>query len=421
VPNVRLSGTQTSARCEADIRVNYFDTDKIIAASNSYERVAKQTQFYSTDGGATWKQSTLPLHADDSHHCDPAVDWTSDGTAWAITIGCGWRGNALRVYKSTDGGAPWTFDTTISDSHTGVDREVMWVDRSTTSPFKDQIYCAWHNDTHGYVARRTTGPGAAWHTAVQVTGSETTGSPTGNDIKSNSAGEVFIFWPDDGSHKLWFAKSTKGAAHFGAPAEIATICARSLEISIPADTDRKTRVFVTGGCYRTATKDMVYAMWPDLSSKSDCGGGHGPDSHADSNCKERIWFTRSIDGGKKWETPRMINDQPSKNDQFFSHLVVDETDGRLVAIYYDTVGDPARKKSNIWLQSSSDDGQTWSAATKITTAPTDECFESPVGESGRYGEYIGLSGVAGNFFACWTDRRGGDHEEIWGATIVLAP
>ena len=58
--NVRLSGAQTSPRSEADIRLNYTDPTKIIAASNSISAAGTQAQFFSSDSGVTWKQTTCP-------------------------------------------------------------------------------------------------------------------------------------------------------------------------------------------------------------------------------------------------------------------------------------------------------------------------------------------------------------------------
>ena len=42
--------------------------------------------------------------------------------------------------------------------------------------------------------------------------------------------------------------------------------------------------------------------------------------------------------------------------------------GTLVVIYYDTVGDAGRLKTDVWMQRSTDDGATWSTATKVTSA-----------------------------------------------------
>lgn len=417
VTNVRLSGAQTTPRSEADIRLDYVDPTKIIAASNSIGAAGTQAQFFSSDSGVTWKQTTLPLASGDNFHSDPAVDWTSDGTAWALTLGIGASGNALRSYRSTDGGATWALEATPSGAQSAVDREIIWVDHSPTSPFKDQIYTTWHNGVPAFVATRTAA--GVWQAPIQISGGEQTGPAIGNDIKTNSVGDVFAFYPDgDGSHKLRLVKSTDGGATFGAHVDFASIRASSRKLSIPADTGRMARVFISAGAYRTGTKDLVYAVWPDLSGEAGCTTGLGPGSNAAATCKTRIWFTRSTDGGATWETPRTLNNQASLNDQFYSHLVVDETDGKLVVIYYDTPNDSSRIKTDIWMQTSSDDGLTWSAPVQITSAETDETAAGADGGN-QYGDYIGLTGNAGNFFACWTDRRSGAREEIWGAGFKL--
>ena len=258
--NVRLSGAQTAPRAEFDIRVSYVDTSQIIAASNSLGTDARQAQFYSSDSGASWNQTVLQLTGGDTFHSDPAVDWTSDGTAWAITIGISATAFVLRCYKSTDGGATWNFDLTPSGSQTNVDREIMWTDHSPTSPYKDQIYVIWHQGVPGFVARRTAGASGAWQAPVQISGAEQTGSAIGADIKTNSAGEVFAFYPDaDGSGKLRLAKSTDGGATFQSPrldgtgfVQIASLFATTRKLSIPsdrADIARGARVYMSGGAY----------------------------------------------------------------------------------------------------------------------------------------------------------------------------
>jgi hypothetical protein len=118
--------------------------------------------------GGSWNQTTLPLASGDNFHSDPAVDWTSDGTAWAFTLGISATGHALRSYRSTDNGATWTLEATLSGSQTAVDREVVWVDHSPTSPFKDQIYITWHNGVPAVVAVRTAGAGGSWQAPIQI-------------------------------------------------------------------------------------------------------------------------------------------------------------------------------------------------------------------------------------------------------------
>ena len=414
----RVSGAQTSARSESDIRVNYWDPMKVLGASNNLGASGAQAQFYSTDGGATWGQTTLPLQTGDSFHSDPTVDWTSDGTAWSTTIGINSNGSVLqmRAYKSTDNGATWTFDATFSGTQTATDKQLLWVDHSAASPFKDTIYAIWHNGLPAYMNRRT-GPAGSWQAPVRVSGAETTGTAIGSDVKTNAAGDVFGFWPDTGSRGIYLVKSTNGGVSYGSPVKITTTF-DSYDIGVPAMNGRRALIYVSGGAYRTAAKNLVYAVWTDLTGVAGCNSaGNEPGANTASACKTRIWFSRSTDGGVTWPAAAMINNQASLNDQFNQALVVDETTGAIEVMYYDTIGDPGRKKVDVWQQSSFDDGATWSAAVKVTSAQTDETVAGA--DSGnQFGDYNSLSGISGQFFPSWTDRRSGAREEIWTAKVT---
>ena len=85
-PNLRISGDSTTPRSESEIRINPANPKQIIAASNNLGN-GRQAQFFSGDGGASWGQTTLPLRPGDAFHTDPTLGWTTDGTAWATTIG----------------------------------------------------------------------------------------------------------------------------------------------------------------------------------------------------------------------------------------------------------------------------------------------------------------------------------------------
>jgi hypothetical protein len=414
---MRISGTQTSPRSETDIRVNYQNPLKIIGASNNISSAGRQAMFFSSNGGASWGQTLLPLVTGDSFQSDPTVEWTSDGTAWSTTIGIDSSQTNLkmRAYKSTDGGATWTFDATFSGTSTNNDKQMIWVDHSATSPFKDNIYAIWHPGLPAVVARRT-GPTGSWQTAVQVSGSETTGTAIGDDIKTNSFGDVFGFFPDTGSRRLNVVKSTNGGVSFGAPVRIGTSFG-SFQFAVPADASRQVLIYLTGGAYRTSTVNNVYAAWDDLSGDSGCTSGAGPGTNAASTCKSRIWFSRSTDGGATWSAPVKINNQAGLNDQIFPWLVVDETNGKVAITYYDTVGDSTRKSTNVYYQSSTDNGATWSTPFKVTTAATNETTTG-ADTGNQYGDYTGLSGINGTFFPVWTDRRSGASEEVWTANIA---
>src|SRR5436305_9460158 len=113
----------------------------------------------------------------------------------------------------------------------------------------------------------------------------------------------------------------------------------------------------------------------------------------------------------------MVNNHASRNYQFNQGLAVDPSTDTLALIYYDTVNDPNRRKTDVFSQTSTDRGATWSTPAKVTTAMTDETIAG-TNLGNQYGDYNGLSGYANRFFPSWTDRRGSGHESIWTAAIT---
>jgi len=415
-PDQRISGAQTTPRSESNIRVNRRNPNLIIAGSNNIQASGQQAQFFSTNGGANWNQTSLPLNGTDDFHSDPTVEWTSDGTAWATTIGIHRtpRTLTMKSYRSADNGATWTFDSIFSGTQTATDKQLTWVDHSLISPFRDNMYATWHNGAPVFFNRRT---GGAWQTPVQLSGAETTGTGIGGDVRTNSAGEVFVFWPDTGSRRLFMRKSTDGGATFAPVVTIATTF-DAFDIGIPAMNSRRAFVYISAGAYKTASTSYVFASWTDLSGDTGCtSSANEPGGNTASTCKMRVWFARSTDGGSTWSAPSRINNPSSNNDQFMQFLVVDETNGRVAIMYYDTVDDAGRLRTNVYYQSSSDFGATWSTADRVTSAQTDESVAgSDFGN--QYGDYNGLSGLANTFFPSWTDRRNNAREEVWTAGIT---
>ncbi len=412
----RESGAQTSARSESDIRVNYWNAQKILGASNTIGGSGQQSVFYTTNGGGSWSQSSLPLVSPDAFHSDPTVDWTSDGKAWSTTLGIQGSNLRLRSYVSTDNGATWTSEATPSGSQTDVDKQMVWVDHSATSACKDYQHAIWHNGLPAFVSTRNATTGV-WGAPLQVSGAETTGTAIGSDMRSNTFGDAYGFFPDTGSRRLNVVKSTNCGTSWGVPVRIATTF-DGYDIGVPAFNSRRALIYLSGGAFRNATKNLAYAVWTDLSGETGCtAAANEPGANVASTCKTRIWFARSTDGGNTWATPVMLNNQPSLNDQFNPWLAVDETTGALGVMYYDTVADSGRKKVHVYYQSSFSDGQTWFAPVQVTSVQTDET--SAGADSGnQFGDYNAMSGINGVYYPSWTDRRSGAREEIWSAKIT---
>ncbi len=404
-------------RSESDIRINFWNPLQVIVASNNIGGTGQQAQYYSGDGGLTWGQSFLPLFSTDSFHSDPTVDWTSDGTAWSTTIGIkGQRPQDARLQVDQR-----RRHLDVRQHFLGHPEEHRQADHVG----RPQRHVRLQGLHLRLLAQRQSGASSAAATArpapgatpIQVSGAESTGTAIGCSMGSNSSGDAFVFWPTTGNSKIVMAKSTNGGTSWGTPKVIATT-KDSYDIGVPSFASRRALIYVSGAAYRNATLNNVYASWVDLTGATGCTApANEPGTNAASTCKSRVWFARSTDGGTTWGAPVMTNNQASLNDQFNQWLGVDDTTGRLALIYYDTVADAGRKKTDIWYQTSADNGVTWSVAVKLTTGQTDETIAG-ANSGNQYGDYNSLSIYAGKIFPSWTDRRSGAKEEIWTVPVI---
>jgi hypothetical protein len=418
-PDEKLSDSAFGTRAESDIRVNYWDPSRIVSSSNNLYK-GRMSMYFSNDRGASWGSTLLPLTGNDAFQSDPAVDWTSDGSAWTTFIGIARTDNnslelRLRSFRSDDGGANWTPDADVSGDQLLADKQMMWTDHSAKSPFKDHIYVIWHNGGAVFMNRHTgPGTGGAWGGPVQVSGLETAGTGIGADVKSNSAGHVFALWPDTGSQKIYLVRSLDGGTTYSKPISVAKLF-DAFAIAIPAQSQRFSLIYVTAGAFLNGKKSNVYAAWTDLNGAKGCASPDAdPFDNAASPCKSRIWFAKSTNGGLKWSKPVMLNNAPTLNDQFNPWMVVDETTGGLGLIYYDTAGED-RTFVNVWYTSSFNEGATWSAPVKLTSQASTAAVPSAGGF--QFGDYNSLSGIAGTFFPSWTDLRENLIAEIWTVQI----
>src|SRR5262249_50616392 len=105
-------------------------------------------------------------------------------------------------------------------------------------------------------------------------------------------------------------------------------------------------------------------------------------------------------------------------DQFLPVSAVDPDTGTLWVCFYDTKGDPDRKRAWFSCTSSVTGGKTWSPAIRVAGAPSDETRQDA--DTREYGHYQGLAVARGTAHPVWTDGRlgqGPKAEEIY--TTVL--
>jgi hypothetical protein len=317
----------------------------------------------------------------------------------------------VQVFKSTDRGTTWSFVSTVSTGNNN-DKELMWIDTHSTSPFKDNIYLAWDQPGGGMRFARSTNKGGTWSAVTNLS----TDAAIGAHLTTGPSGELYVAWPDTTTREIRIRKSTDGGATFAATKVIATTN-DSFEIAIPAMCQRKALIYVSLGVDRSngPRQGSVYAAWTDRNGTAadpDCAG-----ITAVSN--SNIYFSRSTDGGNTWSTPLIIHTDPPQTDQFNQWMDVDPDDGTIHAIYYDTRDDSGRQKANVYYIASQDGGTTWINETKVTTAQTDETAAT-ADLGNQYGDYNGMVAFRGVVNPVWTDRRAGTpggKEQIFTTTI----
>src|SRR5215468_6054285 len=187
----------------------------------------------SFDGGNTFDRLTPdPLVGHAANFGDPIVVYNNALSKWFagdLAGGCGGQGIGL---WASDNAMIWTVGA-CAHSGGADDRESMWVDNNSASPFYGRMYISWNNFAAGQNIFVTySDDGTTWSAPVRVQSGtfirdiQLTGSPDG-------AGTVFIAGMDEGGGGVsmrvnWIFRSLDGGAtwtaiqqgpSFGAPGE----------------------------------------------------------------------------------------------------------------------------------------------------------------------------------------------------------
>ena len=124
-----------------------------------------------------------------------------------------------------------------------------------------------------------------------------------------------------------------------------------------------------------------------------------------------VLFTRSDTGGRQFEAPRRLNDDPPGSGRHQYQPQLDTApDGRVDAVFYDRRNDPANVHNDVYLTSSHDGGRTFGPNLRLTSEMSDTTFgQRYVGPAAEglveWGSRTGLLAQASGSVAAWTDTR----------------
>ncbi len=383
-------------QAEVTLAVDPRDSRILLAGSNDLGH--RPRTYASADGGKTWRSAPLPTTS--CGGSDPAVGLDRSGRQYYAFLGyaCDRPAAGLVVGTRASAVAAWSF-VTVPGSRP--DKPALAVDTNPASPHVDRVYLAWSERLarDELVLAYSDDGGQTWQSPVEVAPLNATFS----SIATAANGSVYVAWVDFAAQRVLVRRSADGVT-FGPPAVVGetwqTERSRCNEggRAIPADPVRCLTASPTAVVDGKGQLHVVYAAPAgDLVEVRDVA--FAPDLST--------------------QVSRTVHPVGAMADRFLPTATVDALTGALWVCYYDTSGDPRRRRATFTCTSSADGGVTWAAPRRAASTASDVSTSS-VPRFG-WGDYEGVAALAGSAHPIWTDTRRmrSYGEEIYTTTLRL--
>lgn len=331
----------------------------------------------STDGGTTWTE-TIPGGVTEctggkfARASDPWVTFSPNGHAFfsSLVVNPGRvtfeavNGGQL-VSRSTDHGVTWEAPITLITDGANVlnDKNSITADPNDT----EFVYTVWdrlvlgasngavgsdgvaiaqsrlprtptsgigpHPTRGPTLFSRTTNGGDSWETPRVIFDPGVDSSTINNQAVVLPNGDVLVFFTEflsSGAVNIAFVRSTDKGFTFDATPTIAT----DMQVVGTVTPDDLAGVRDASGLFSVnvnPANGALYLVWQDCRFK--------PNDCASTTPVDRVAFSQSLDAGKTWSAPAMINKTPSNanelREQAFIPAITSAGNGELVATYYD--------------------------------------------------------------------------------------
>jgi hypothetical protein len=391
--NVRANtDTQSPNRAqqEPSIAINPLNPLNVVAAAKD-ERAGVNTKqiwiYTSTDGGASWINQIFPHQTPlPGFSSDPVVKFTDDGICYVTSLPYGSGSVGIQVAKSTDGGITFSTGTRVT-TNGGADKEWMWIDNFPTSPYYHRMYVAWMDFAPGFRVTYSTDRGQTW---VQ--------SPLGQSAYQFPMpivypnGDLAVMYADFST--LENVRSTSGGTTWSTSQTIGPY----VSANCPSD---------NSGCGIWRNPSVPVIAVNPLNGNAVVAWADGSDGTA------KIEYVLGTNNGTTWGTPQMLAPPGVANTYQVQPWVEADEAGTFHAIWLDDRENPDTSIFNVFYSQSTDDGQTWSTASRISTASFDLRIGIPSNYGRAAGDYINVTAYSGNVYAAWTDTRSGTGEDIY--------
>lgn len=389
-------GTQS----EISIAVDRFHPGHIVAASMNLPD-GRILTMASSDGGHSYRRTTIPLTPGAQIHADPMVAFDSRGVAFLahIPVGVGNTPLGIEVTRSLDGGANWLPSVSVSRATGRDDKVILAADDNPESPYRDRVYVAWKWPSGGAFIAYSRDHGQTF-TRPRLA---SLGRLSGLDMATASDGTLYLAFHDESASAIRIVRSTDGGATFDPPADVSSV-RTDWYTQTPSICTRMALVHASIAVDRSPSthRGDLHATWTDIPEGVDRAQCLDP-CDPNSPCSASVYAARSTDGGATWSSPLAVHESGIRADRYHQWLESDPRDGALYVAYKDTRHDSSRLGTDVYLSRSSDCGLSWEPSVRVTGASS---FADR--NDFQYGDYQGLAVNDGAVFPAWADFRGTD-------------
>lgn len=326
----------------------------------------------SDDGGQTW---SLPRaiapgpFKGNSGQDDPqiAVDPVDGRTVWASFLQ-NYPNASIDVVKSTDFGASWTKPVVITHAPQSYDKDELVVHGSTIAVAYDDGFNTW-------VSISLDG-GAHWAQHIIFPGDNHFFESLSAGGGIDSHGNLYFSWNSfDKAHSntgngpvtLWISKSTDDGLHW-----TRTIFGMS---GAPFPCHPCGYAYLSAqDAIKIGSDDTIYLLWNSTVSLKNFA-------------PERIYFARSVDGGKTFSPRVDVSNAPLGVEHCFPALAVGSQPGDVRIAWMD-------KRTGAWnvfFRESSNDGVSFSGTVRVSGYVPGYAYLTPAGFKLPYGDYFQLT------------------------------
>jgi len=350
--------------------------------------------YLSTDGGASWQQSTVE---------------GLEKAEW-MTLCPDSKGNIFAVYAtkiddhyrvmlsvSRDNGKVWAAGVPVSS--TGVDQKYP----SAAFDTKGNLQVTWTetgNNSEGkcesIIMLSSTSNGTKWSKPMRVSQAagaceENNEYATGGVPAVSADGKSFVSWCNNG--KIFLDRSLSGNFWLENDIVVNSITP-GWKLNVPGysyvASPPQLLVDQSKGTYH----GCIYLAWSDQKDGED-----------DTN----IWFTRSNNYGDNWASPSKLSSGDSKGEQYGSRMAIDQSTGYIYVLFFDRSAHED-DLTDVVLAYSSESGGSFKTVT-ISEKPF-----LPDDKSGA-GVYLDIAVHAGVIVPVWTRTQDGQ-TTLWTTTIT---